>query len=66
MEMYGQLVAAIAQGTKSVKYSDKEVVYQTTANMLLIKSQMEAELGINEEPNNTQRRGRRIGCFYKD
>jgi len=44
---YETLVKAIAQGALSVKYGDKEVVYRSLSDMLRIKKEMEAELGIS-------------------
>lgn len=39
------LESAIAQGVLRVKYADKEVIYQSTEEMLRIRSIMRRELG---------------------
>lgn len=64
-EQYDALCAAIATGTKAVKYADKEVQYQSTAQMLEVKNLMEEDLGISPTPTD-YKRGRRIGDFYKN
>ena len=46
LEQYEALVGAIALGALTVKYSDKEVTYRSLSDMLAIKKQMEADLGI--------------------
>lgn len=43
-EQYQTLQDAIASGTLSVKYSDKEVTYRSMDDMLRILALMEAEL----------------------
>jgi len=42
------LDAAIASGTKRVKYADKEVEYQSLEQMLRIRGLMIDELGLNK------------------
>lgn len=55
-EQHTTLVAAIATGTKTVKYSDKLVTYQSLDEMLKIKGLMEKDLGIGEYANKGTRR----------
>jgi len=40
------LDAAIASGSKKVKYADKEVEYQSIADMLRVRDLMAQELGL--------------------
>jgi hypothetical protein len=42
------LTAAIAQGAKKVKYSDKEVEYRSLAEMLQLRDLMQRELGLSK------------------
>jgi len=44
-EQYLKLKSAIAQGTKRVKYADKEVEYQSLTEMRNLLSAMAIELG---------------------
>lgn len=60
MEQYTVLQAAIATGSKRVKYSDKEVEYRSLAEMLAILDAMAAELGITTATSNA---GRRVARF---
>ncbi len=48
LTQYQILVAAIAQGVKEVYYGDKRVVYRDLNEMLRIRDEMEAELGLNK------------------
>lgn len=66
IEQYTVLVAAIASGTKEVRYSDKTVVYQDTMKMLAVKAQMESELGLNDDGSPTNKGRRRIGVYCND
>ena len=43
-----KLENSIAQGVKTVKYTDKEVTYRTLEDMLKIRDIMRKELGIIE------------------
>lgn len=57
---YNTLCAAIASGARKVKYEDKEVEYRSLNEMLRIRKQMEAELGLN-----SGRPRRRMASFHK-
>ena len=46
LDQLNALDAAIASGTKSVKYADKEVEYQSLADMLRVRDLMAQELGL--------------------
>jgi hypothetical protein len=50
---YDTLVAAIAQGVTTVKYGDKEITYRSLNEMLRIKKEMEADLGLKTSPRRT-------------
>lgn len=64
LEMYNALCAAIAQGARRVKYSDKEVEYMSLAEMLSIKDLMEQELGLGQYATNAQG-NRRVAVYFK-
>jgi hypothetical protein len=49
-EMYNALIEAIALGAREVWYGDKRVAYRTLDEMLRLKADMEAVLGINKLP----------------
>ena len=65
-EQLDALTAAIAQGVKSVKYSDKEVTYPDLDSMMKLREQMRQELC----PDNTEfaagipGRRRRVAVFH--
>jgi hypothetical protein len=61
---YLTLKAAIATGTKSVQYSDKQVTYRSLEEMLELLRLMETELGIGANSTTGQGR-RRVGSFTK-
>ena len=65
LEQYYTLKAAIAGGSKTVKYGDKLVEYRSLDEMLQILALMEAELF----PDNTaiagQPSNRRVAAFSK-
>lgn len=48
-QQYDDLCAAIAEGARKVKYADKEVEFRSQREMLILKAQMEKELGIVED-----------------
>ena len=45
-DQYTALVAAIATGSKFVKYADKEVEYRSLGEMNSLKRDMEIDLGL--------------------
>lgn len=47
-EQLAALEAAIATGATKVKYSDKEVTYNSLADMLKLRNIMRGELGLND------------------
>lgn len=47
LEMLTALNTAIAQGVREVYYGDKRVVYRDFAEMLRIRAEMQAALGIS-------------------
>lgn len=55
-EQYDALTAAIATGSKRVKYSDKEVEYRSLSEMLALLGAMAVDLGITATPSNSGRR----------
>lgn len=46
LEQLAALEAAIARGARKVKYSDKEVTYQTLSEMLQLRDLIRRELGL--------------------
>lgn len=44
---YDALNKAIAQGATSVRYGDRQITYRSLAEMLQLRQQMAAELGLN-------------------
>ena len=50
IEMYNALIEAIATGAREVWYGDKRIAYRTLDEMLRVKADMEAALGINKKP----------------
>jgi hypothetical protein len=52
-DQYQALIAAIATGSKFVKYSDKEVEYRSLGDMLSLKHEMELDLGLIRKPTRT-------------
>lgn len=48
IEQYNTLKEAIASGTKTVKYSDKEVTYRSLEEMMTLLRAIERELGLNK------------------
>jgi len=44
---YDALTKAIAQGATSVRYGDRQITYRSLAEMLQLRQQMAAELGLN-------------------
>lgn len=59
IEMYNALLEAIALGAREVWYGDQRVAYRTLDEMLRIKADMEAVLGISKAPK------RKYGEFSK-
>lgn len=57
---YAALVEAISQGVKRVKYTDKEVEYQSLNEMLALKSKMEIDLGVTPTGSNSSALGLKI------
>lgn len=55
LEQYTLLKEAIANGSESVKYGDKEVKYRSLSDMMRVLSLMEAELFPNS-PNLNRRK----------
>lgn len=64
---YQKLCAAIASGILRVRYdTNNEVMYQSTADMLLVKSQMERALNLDAAGNpigSTTRFDRSVGVY---
>jgi hypothetical protein len=60
VEQYEALTAAIATGSKWVKYGDKEVEYRCQGTMLALKREMEIELGLIKQASR-----RRVGVYQK-
>lgn len=60
LDQYNNLLAAIAQGARRVRYGDKEVEYRSLDEMLNTKRQMETDLGISDAANGGQGRPSRI------
>lgn len=59
------LTEAISQGVKSVKYSDKEVVYASIDDMLRLREQMRAEICGEVNPNTgVAGNRRRVAVYY--
>lgn len=59
------LTEAISQGVKSVKYSDKEVVYASIDEMMRLREQMRTELCGEVNPNTgVSGRRRRVALYY--
>jgi hypothetical protein len=56
------LDAAIASGAKKVKYSDREIEYQSLSDMLKVRGIMRAALGC---PGATLAAGRTYGGYSK-
>lgn len=54
------LEAAIAEGALRVKYADREVTYHSLSDMLRLRDQIKAELGVA-----TSNRSRRYAQFSK-
>ena len=50
IEQLNILTEAIASGSLTVKYADKEVTYRSLKDMLQIKTMMETELFPNSNP----------------
>ena len=50
-----KLEKAIANGVKSVKYTDKEITYRTLDEMIKARDIMRAELGITNVPRGARR-----------
>lgn len=48
-ENLNKLEAAIASGIQRVKYSDKEIWYQSLADMLKVRDMMKDALGLNKK-----------------
>lgn len=44
-----ELEKAIASGVQKVKYSDKEIWYQSLADMLKVRELMKSSLGLNKK-----------------
>lgn len=65
LEQYYTLKAAIAGGSKTVKYGDKEVEYRTLDEMLQILKLMEAELFPDTNGTAGQPSTRRVAAFSK-
>ena len=66
LPQYQKLCAAIASGIQKVKYDvGNEVTYQTSNEMLRIKSEMEAALGLdtNGNPLNRNNFNRTVGVY---
>jgi hypothetical protein len=55
-EQYDALVAAIAQGALKVEYGDKKFEYRNLSDMLRVKAEMAAELGLSGDADNKVRR----------
>jgi len=65
LTQYQTLTAAIAEGVKTVQYSDKSVTYQSLTDMLRIKAEMEQDLGLGENGTRTGAdQGRNVGSYY--
>lgn len=63
---YQKLCAAIASGAKRVRYDNgNEVEYQTTSEMLLLKTKMEQALGLDASGNavSVPRYDRTVGVY---
>lgn len=65
LEQYYTLKAAIAGGSKTVKYGDKLVEYRSLDEMLEILNLMKAELFPNTGEVAGQPSRRRVVAFYK-
>jgi hypothetical protein len=59
LAQYEALTAAIAQGVRTVKYTDKEITYHSLSEMLNLRNLMARELGLSAK--NT----RVLGSFSK-
>ena len=65
LTQYQTLTAAIAEGVKTVQYSDKVVTYQSLAELRRIKAEMERDLGLGENGTRTGAdQGRNVGSYY--
>jgi hypothetical protein len=52
IEQYETLQAAIASGSNTVKYGDKQITYNSVSDMLKVLGIMKAELFPNDKPVN--------------
>ena len=64
IEQYNMLCNAIGEGVRQVQYSDKMVTYRSLDEMIRIKNDMQASLGIGNNAQVDKRfSGRNVGCY---
>ena len=62
LAQYNSLLAAMAEGVKTVQYADKMVTYRSLDEMKAIAQQMAVSLGLSGNTDATTR-GRTVGSY---